>query len=126
MTKPASTNSLSFSANGELIGVVLSVVSVIGLPPRVSHATTAYNLRVGGRDGQGRQMDRHLTINAVAFPQGATWVVQGIEYDIVAEASSPSKIGEAFVRAVVENVCISQELGKEPLAGIGRAPDLYQ
>lgn len=67
-------------------------------------------------------MDRRITINAVAFPEGETWVVQGIEYDIVAEAGSPSQIAAAFVKAVVENLCISEELGKEPLAGIGRAP----
>ena len=71
-------------------------------------------------------MDRRITINAVAFPEGETWVVQGIEYDIVAEATSASKVAEAFARAIVETVCISQELGREPLAGIGPAPEHYK
>src|SRR5262245_22221712 len=67
-----------------------------------------------------------IHIRAVAFAEGDAWIVQGIDYDIAAHASDPAALPDAFMKAVVENVCISLHLGREPLHGIGPAPRKYQ
>ncbi len=63
-----------------------------------------------------------ITISAVAFEEGGVWVVQGIEYDICTHAKNPAGVPTAFLRAITENACISEHLGREPLQGIKPAP----
>jgi hypothetical protein len=63
-----------------------------------------------------------ITISAVAFEEEGLWVVQGIEFDICAHAKDPAGLPAAFVRAIVENVCITRHLGRTPLQGIKPAP----
>lgn len=67
-----------------------------------------------------------VQINAVAFEEGGAWVAQGIEYDIVAMANDVRDLPDAFMRAVVENILITQHLGRAPLEGIGAAPARFR
>ena len=71
-----------------------------------------------------------INISAVAFKEGDAWVVQGIEYDIVAHAYEIAKLPHAFTRAVLENIVITKHLGRKPLQGIKEAParfrDMYE
>jgi hypothetical protein len=71
-------------------------------------------------------MDQPITINAVAFPEGEVWVVQGVEYDICTHARNAAGVPAAFVRAVVENACITEHLGRKPLEGIKPAPERFK
>jgi hypothetical protein len=71
-------------------------------------------------------MDKAININAIAWQEGQGWVIQGIEYDIVAHASDVASLPDAFMRAVVENVAITIHLGREPLQGVGPAPDRFR
>lgn len=69
-------------------------------------------------------MDIH--VNALAFKQGDLWIVQGIEFDIVARANDLDSVPTAFTRALVANACVSQHLGREPLEGVPQAPDEFR
>jgi hypothetical protein len=64
----------------------------------------------------------HFHINAVAFKEGNAWIVQGIEYDIVAHAYEVAALPTAFVRAVLDNIAITRHLGRRALEGIMPAP----
>jgi hypothetical protein len=68
------------------------------------------------------QVSEQFHINAVAFKESEAWVVQGIEYDIVARCYDVTKLPQAFTRAVLENICITQHLGRRALEGIKPAP----
>jgi hypothetical protein len=67
-------------------------------------------------------MIHETQIRAIAFREGDAWVIQGLEYDIAAHADDPAKAPLAFMRAVVENACICQALGRDFLNGIKPAP----
>jgi hypothetical protein len=67
-----------------------------------------------------------ILINAVAFQEGEAWVVQGIEYDIVAHAYDVKALPDAFGRAVMENIVITEHLGRRPLEGIKPAPKRFR
>ena len=64
-------------------------------------------------------------INAVAYKEGDAWIAQGIEYDIVAQADELIALPDAFERAVLENIRISEHLGRKPLEGIKSAPPRF-
>jgi hypothetical protein len=68
----------------------------------------------------------NFQINGIAFKEGDTWVVQGIEYDIVAHATDWPKLPEAFARAVLENMIITKRLGRKALEGIKPAPARFR
>ena len=65
-------------------------------------------------------------VNAIAFKEGDAWVVQGIEYDIVAHAYDIVAAPSAFMRAVVENIVITKHLGRNPLEGVKPAPERFR
>jgi hypothetical protein len=67
-----------------------------------------------------------IHINAVAYQEGDAWIAQGIEYDIVAHALDKSALADAFGRAVMENIIITQHLGREPLEGVKPAPEHFK
>ena len=67
-------------------------------------------------------MSQEISINAIAYEEGDAWVIQGLEYDIVASASDLQSLPKAFTRAVFDSACITQHLGRKPLEGIGPAP----
>jgi hypothetical protein len=75
--------------------------------------------------GEGGMMNT-ITISAVAFEENGVWVVQGIEYDICAHAKDPAGVPMVFGRAVVENACITEHLGRKPLQGIKPAPAKFK
>jgi hypothetical protein len=59
-------------------------------------------------------MRNAININAIAYREGDAWIAQGIEYDIVAQASDVISLPDAFTRAVMENICITEHLGRKP------------
>lgn len=71
-------------------------------------------------------MVEKVQINAVAYEEGGAWIAQGIEYDIVAYSQDVLKLPDAFARAVVENMCITQHLGRKPLEGVKPAPARFR
>ncbi len=71
-------------------------------------------------------MQNQIHIRAIAFKEGEVWVVQGIEYDIVAHAKDPAALPDAFTRAVIENAFISEQLRGEPMKGIKPAPERFK
>lgn len=71
-------------------------------------------------------MSDKIRINAVAFQDGDAWIAQGIEYDIVALAHDVRDLPDAFSRAVMENICITEHLGRAPLQGIKAAPEHFR
>jgi hypothetical protein len=66
-----------------------------------------------------------ININAIGYLDGDAWIAQGIEYDIVAHASDVISLPDAFTRAVMENISISEHLGRKPLQGIKSAPKRF-
>ncbi len=67
-----------------------------------------------------------VQIRAVAFQEGDAWVIQGIEYDIVAHTYDVKTLAHAFSRAVTENIVITRHLGRQPLEGIKAAPERFR
>lgn len=74
----------------------------------------------------GERTSSQFQINAIAFREGDAWVIQGIEYDIVAHAYDVTKLPHAFMRAVIENMIITEHLGRKPLEGIKPAPEHFR
>jgi hypothetical protein len=75
--------------------------------------------------GNGEHSSAQLQINAIAFKEGDAWVIQGIEYDIVAHTYDVTALPHAFMRAVLENIVITTHLGRKPLEGIKPAPERF-
>jgi hypothetical protein len=70
-------------------------------------------------------MDKTFSINAVAFQQGDVWVVQGIQYNLVAVARNVQDVPKAFMNAVIERVHVAEYLGLDPFQGVGPAPERF-
>jgi len=60
------------------------------------------------------ESEDHFSINAIAFKEGDAWVIQGIEYDIVVHTYDVTAAPEAFMLAVIENMLITEHLGRAP------------
>lgn len=71
-------------------------------------------------------MAQRLAVRGVAFQEGGSWIVQGIDYDISAHADSMSELEQAFTRAILESCLITQHLGRKPLEGIKPAPHRFR
>lgn len=82
-------------------------------------------LTVGTVWGQDGTMSQVIEIRAVAIEHAGTWFVQGIEHDICTHAHSAGEVPLAFMKAVIENILINEELGRKGLEGIPPAPDEY-
>ncbi|MCA3563255.1 MAG: hypothetical protein IOC90_15030 [Methylocystis sp.] len=76
--------------------------------------------------GASQTVVENIQVNAVAYEEGDTWIAQGIEYDIVASADDVRNLPDAFARAVIENICITEHLGRRPLQGIKPAPERFR
>lgn len=61
-------------------------------------------------------------IRAVAFQEGDAWVVQGIEYDVVAQASNLDDAPAAFLKTLVSTILINRKLKRSDWEGIRPAP----
>ena len=85
-------------------------------------------LAIEGREAMNNEKSSfsQLQVNAIAFKEGDAWVVQGIEYDIVAHAYDVVTAPYAFLRAVVENMVITEHLGRNPLEGVKPAPERFR
>lgn len=66
------------------------------------------------------------TIRAVAFQEGGVWIVQGVEYDIVAQTDDPLEAPTAFLRAVVDTAMINARHGRRGLDQIKAAPPRFR
>ena len=62
---------------------------------------------------------------AVAFQEGDVWIAQALEVNIMAQAPTPRELPYAFMRAIVENFLIAEQLGQNPLTDIGPAPQRF-
>ncbi len=67
-----------------------------------------------------------LQLNAVAFQEDGVWIVQGVDYDIATFTHDVNDVPEAFMKAVMEYVCITVQLGREPLQGVKSAPSHFK
>jgi hypothetical protein len=67
-----------------------------------------------------------IHIRVVAYQVGDLWIAQGVEYDIMARAKSLTTLPKAFNRALMSNLCVNDELGREGLDGIPPAPDHFR
>lgn len=67
-----------------------------------------------------------IAICAVAFEEDGVWVVQGVEYDICTHAKDAAGVPAAFMRAIAENACIAQHLGRGALEGVRPAPARFK
>lgn len=71
-------------------------------------------------------MRKLLKIKAVAYQEDGAWIAQGVDYDIVAHAYDVLDLADAFARAVVENIMISEHLGRDPRKSLPRAPHEFR
>jgi hypothetical protein len=69
---------------------------------------------------------RDLQLRAVAFPEGDIWVVQGVEYDVVAQANDLTDAPGAFLRQFVSTLMAYQHLGEGGVDMIPPAPDRFR
>jgi hypothetical protein len=66
-----------------------------------------------------------IEINVLLYPEGNVWVAQGLEFDITAEAASLPDVATRFATKVASEIAICLDLGREPLASIGPAPEHF-
>jgi hypothetical protein len=66
-----------------------------------------------------------IVVSVIAFQEGDWWTAQCLEYDIAAQAKTFSDLRYEMDRVFVSHIAVSQELGKEPFAGIAPAPGKY-
>lgn len=72
------------------------------------------------------QMDKGpLTIRVVAFQEGDLWSAQCLEYDIATQAASLPDLYYEVERTLRGHVMVAAKLGREPFAGLARAPTKY-
>ena len=70
-------------------------------------------------------MEKTFSMTAVAFQEGDVWVVQGIQYNLVAMARNVQDIPVAFMNALCERVFVAGHLGLEPFDDLGPTPDRF-
>lgn len=66
-----------------------------------------------------------MVISVIAFQEGDWWTAQCLEYDIAAQAKTLSDLRYEVDRVIMSHVAVSEELGQEPLAEIGPAPQKF-
>ena len=71
-------------------------------------------------------MDHKIQVNAIVYEEEGVWIAQGVEFDIIAHAKDVGSLSDAFQRAILENILITQHLGRAPLQGIGPAPEKFR
>ena len=65
-------------------------------------------------------------MRAVAFKEGDVWVIQGIEYDVVAQTADIFQAPIAFLKILVSTMLINQKLGRGLLSGLKPAPERFR
>ncbi len=71
-------------------------------------------------------MARPNRIRAVAFKEGDVWVIQGIDYDVVAQTKDPLDAPVAFLQTLISTMLINKRLGRTGLDKIQPAPDRFR
>lgn len=56
---------------------------------------------------------------------GGQWLAQGVDYNLATQAPSPEAAKQGFMRILRAHLRRDVELGREPLAGIGSAPEQF-
>ena len=67
-----------------------------------------------------------LGLSVLVYEDGDVWVAQAIEADIMASADSPDELPRAIKRAIVANIAVNTELGRNGLDGIPPAPPEFR
>lgn len=71
-------------------------------------------------------MEPHtIQIRAVAYKEGSSYIAQGLEYDICAQAHTLEDLHKKFIFNVVATIAVCVELGRKPLEGIAKAPEEF-
>jgi hypothetical protein len=66
-------------------------------------------------------------IDVIAFvTKDGTWIAQGVQYDIVARAKSPTALRDAFRRQISANIELNKKFGRSGLEGIPAAPEKFK
>lgn len=71
-------------------------------------------------------MARGGEIRAVAFREGDIWVIQGIDYDVVAQTNDPLDAPVAFLKTLISTILVNQHLGRKGMEKIKPAPDRFR
>lgn len=66
-----------------------------------------------------------IKLSVVAFERDGLWTAQALEHDIAAFADTLPRVMRKFERAVLGNLSMNRELGRDGLDGIGRAPQAF-
>lgn len=66
-----------------------------------------------------------IQVRAVAFQEGDVWVVQGVEYDVVAQTRDPLDAPAAFLRALCSTLMINMKLGRSGFDRLKAAPTRF-
>lgn len=61
-------------------------------------------------------------IDVVLYQEGDHWIAQGLQFDITAQAKTPTELPQRFMKAMASEVVVALELGEEPLASVPAAP----
>lgn len=68
---------------------------------------------------------KSIEINCLFYQEEDTWVAQGLEYDITAQASSLPEAHKKFFMKLIAEVVIAMDLGREPYFGLAPAPGQF-
>lgn len=64
-------------------------------------------------------------VDVVIYEEGDHWIAQGLQFDITAQARTPTDLPGRFMRAMVSEVAVALELGEEPLVSVPQAPKRF-
>lgn len=67
-----------------------------------------------------------VSVSAVVYEEDGIWIIQGIDHDIVATAKNQEEITKSFAKAIIANLEINRQLGREGLSGIPEAPAKFK
>lgn len=78
------------------------------------------------RETECRLMDiKAVEINILIYPEGDTWIAQGLEYDVTAQALTLKELRDKFMMKIVAEFVIALDLEREPFYGVAAAPDRF-
>jgi hypothetical protein len=72
-------------------------------------------------------LHNQIRIDAVLFKDcNGYWIVQAIQYNIVAKAKNIGEVREAFRRQLAANLALNSRFGRRGLKGISPAPERFR
>jgi hypothetical protein len=63
-----------------------------------------------------------IKCSAVIYPEGAVYIAQCLEYDIVSQGKTITQANQRLIRSIAATVCVCVESGKKPFEGVPAAP----